>query len=108
MKRAAATIVREYGPFPQVTQVNGVSYDGTFIWIATGKRMNAIDPLSGEIVRALEIPAHAGTAFDRRHLFQIAGDQILKVDPASRRVVETIPAPDGGASGWRRRKAACG
>ncbi|HMA30503.1 MAG TPA: glutamine cyclotransferase, partial [Casimicrobiaceae bacterium] len=27
MKRSAATIIREYGPFPGVDQVGGVTYD---------------------------------------------------------------------------------
>jgi glutamine cyclotransferase len=76
MKRTAATIVREYGPFPDVTHVHGVSYDGTNIWIATGDTLNAIDTASGKTVRALDVPAHAGTAFDGRHLYQISGDRI--------------------------------
>ena len=42
MKRTAATIVREYGPFPGVARVNGVSYDGAHVWIATGDTLNAI------------------------------------------------------------------
>ena len=99
MKRTTATIVREYGPFPGVTQVGGVSYDGAHIWIAAGDTLNAIDPASGNTVRTLDVPAHAGTAFDGRHLYQIAEDRIQKVDPHSGRVVATIPAPDGGASG---------
>ena len=81
MKRSAATIVREYGPFPDVTNVAGVSYDGTNVWVATGDRLNAMDPASGKMVRALDVPAHAGTAFDGRHLYQISGDRIQKVDP---------------------------
>ena len=84
MKRTAATIVREYGPFPDVTHVHGVSYDGTNVWIATGDTLNAIDPASGKTVRTLDVPAHAGTAFDGRHLYQISGDRIQKVDPDDR------------------------
>ena len=99
MKRAAANIIREYGPFPDVANVGGVSYDGTNIWIATGENLNAIDPTSGETVRTLNVPAHAGTAFDGRHLYQISGDRIQKIDPDNGRVVTTIPAPEGGASG---------
>jgi glutamine cyclotransferase len=99
MKRAAATIVREYGPFPDVTNVAGVSYDGTNVWLATGDTLNAIDPASGKTVRTLDVPAHAGTAFDGRHLYQISGDRIQKVDPDTGRVVATIPTPEGGASG---------
>jgi glutamine cyclotransferase len=99
MKRSAADIVREYGPFPDVTQVNGVSYDGTNVWIATGDKLKAIDPASGKTVRALDVPAHAGTAFDGRHLYQISGHRIQKVDPDTGRVVATIPTPEGGAGG---------
>jgi glutamine cyclotransferase len=99
MKRAAATIVREHGPFPDVTHVHGVSYDGNNVWIATGDTLNAIDPTSGKTVRALDVPAHAGTAFDGRHLYQISGDRIQKVDPDTGSVISTIPTPEGGASG---------
>jgi glutamine cyclotransferase len=99
MKRAAAIIVHEYSPFPDGTNVAGVSYDGTNVWIATGDKLNAVDPASGKTVRALDVPAHAGTAFDGQHLFQISGDRIQKVDPESGRVVATIPTPEGGASG---------
>jgi len=99
MKRSAANIVREYGPFPDVSAVHGVSYDGTNIWIATGDTLNAVDPDSGKSVRTLNVPAHAGTAFDGRYLFQISDNRIQKVDPDSGRVLATIPTPEGGASG---------
>lgn len=99
MKRAAANIVREYGPFPDVTNVAGVTYDGANVWVATGDKLNAMDPATGQFVRAFDVPAHAGTAFDGRHLFQISGERIQKIDPESGRVVATIPAPEGGAAG---------
>ncbi len=99
MKRTAANIVREYGPFPEVTHVHGVSYDGANVWIATGDTLNAIDPDSGKTVRKLDVSAHAGTAFDGQHLFQISGDRIQKVDPKTGRVIASVPTPDGGASG---------
>jgi hypothetical protein len=95
-----AEIVREYGPFPGVEQIGGVSWDGEHVWIATGGSLDAIDPVSGTPVRSLAVAAHAGTAFDGRHLFQIAERQIRKIDPATGEVVATIPAPgDGGDSG---------
>ena len=50
-------------------------------------------------MRSLDLPAHAGTAFDGHALYQIAGDRIQKVDPKTGRVVATIPTPEGGASG---------
>ena len=99
MKRATATIVREYGPFPDVSHVHGVTYDGANVWIATGDTLKAIDPDSGETVRALTVPAHAGAAFDGKFLYQISGARIQKVDPDTGGVVASIPTPEGGASG---------
>ena len=99
MKKAAAEIVREYGPFPGVERVNGVTYDGTHVWFASGDKVNALDPASGETVRAIDVASHAGTAFDGKHLYQIAEDRILKIDPASGQVLASIPAPGGGGSG---------
>jgi len=95
-----AKIVREYGPFPGVENVAGVTFDGENVWFATGDRIHALDPASGRDVRALDVPAHAGTAFDGKHLYQIAESRIQKIDPASGRVLGTIPAPgSGGDSG---------
>jgi glutamine cyclotransferase len=96
MKRSKAEIVSEYGPFPGVDSVGGVTYDGRHVWFASGDRLNAFDPETGKAVRSLDVAAHAGTAFDGQHLFQIADDRIQKVDPKSGRVVATIPAPGGG------------
>ena len=96
MNKTTAEIVREYGPFPGVDGVNGVSYDGQNIWFASGDKLNAIDPASGKMVRAINIAAHAGTAFDGEHLFQIAESRIQKIDPETGRVLATIPAPAGG------------
>jgi glutamine cyclotransferase len=97
MKRQPADIEREYGPFPGVEKVAGVTFDGQQVWFASGDKLNALDPASGQKVRSIDIAAHAGTAFDGQHLFQIAEDRIQKVDPASGRVLATIPAPGGGA-----------
>jgi glutamine cyclotransferase len=47
-------------------------------------------------VRSIDVAAHAGTAFDGKHLFQIAEDRIQRIDPATGRVLATIPAPGGG------------
>jgi streptogramin lyase len=100
MKHTPAEILREYGPFPEVDGVHGVSFDGQRVWFASGDRLNALDPESGEIVGALDVAAHAGTAFDGKHLFQIAEAVIRKIDPRTGEVVGTIPAPgNGGDSG---------
>src|SRR3954471_15176482 len=96
MKHAPAEIVREYGPFPETAGVHGVSFDGRRVWFASGARLNALDPDTGEITSELAVPADAGTAFDGQHLFQIAGASIRKLDPATGEVLATIPAPGGG------------
>jgi glutamine cyclotransferase len=100
MKDTSAEIVREYGPFPEVDAVHGVSFDGQRVWFASGDRLNSLDPQSGEIVGAIDVAAHAGTAFDGKHLYQIAEAVIRKIDPRTGEVLNTIPAPgSGGDSG---------
>ncbi len=100
MKRSSAEILREYGPFPGVDAVHGVTFDGQNVWFASGDKLNALDPSSGKVQRSIEVTAHAGTAFDGQHLFQIAEDRIHKIDPKTGKVLATIPAPgNGGDSG---------
>ncbi|WP_426689791.1 PQQ-binding-like beta-propeller repeat protein [Rhodanobacter ginsengiterrae] len=101
MKRSNADIISQYGPFPGVDCVHGVSYDGKRVWFASGATLTAFDPDSTEEApRVLDVAAHAGTAFDGHHLFQIAENRIQKIDPATGRVLATIPAPGaGGDSG---------
>jgi glutamine cyclotransferase len=91
-----AEIVREYGPFPEVSHVHGVSFDGRRVWVAAGETLRSFDPATGEIDRTLDVASDAGTAFDGRHLYQLAEDRIQKVDPATGKVLSTIPAPGGG------------
>jgi glutamine cyclotransferase len=91
-----AEVLREYGPFPGAPHVHGVSFDGSRVWFASGDKLHALDPDSGEIVRALDVSCDAGTAFDGRYLFQIADDRIQKIDPRTGAVVSAIPAPGGG------------
>ncbi|MBB3122107.1 Vgb family protein [Pseudoduganella violacea] len=90
----AAEIVREYGPLAE--QVHGVTHDGQRVWAATGAKLIAFDPESGEQTRALDRPCDAGTAFDGTYLYQIAEERIDKIDPASGKVVASIPAPGHG------------
>ncbi|WP_042270158.1 Vgb family protein [Paraburkholderia heleia] len=96
MKRTTAEIVREYGPYPGIDKVGGVTYDGKQVWFAVGERIASLDPESGQTQRSIDVAAHAGTAFDGRHLFQIAEDRIHKIDPETGRVLAMIPAPGGG------------
>ena len=100
MRHSAAEILREYGPFPGLESIHGVSYDGERVWFASGDRVNALDPDSGTITGAIEVPAHAGTAFDGMHLYQIAESVIRKIDRETGEVLAIIPTPGrGGASG---------
>jgi len=90
-----AEIVREYGPFGD--QVHGVTYDGRRVWAATGTRIVAFDPESGEPAGAIDRAGDAGSAFDGTYLYQIAEARIDKIDPRSGAVVASIPAPGHGA-----------
>jgi len=100
MNTTPADILHEYGPFPGVDAVHGVTYDGQHVWFASGEKLNALDPASGKMLRSIDAAADAGTAFDGRHLFQIAESRIQKIDPKTGKVLATIPAPgNGGDSG---------
>jgi len=96
MKHSTAEILREYGPFPGVDKVHGVTWDGQHVWFAVGEKLTALDPANGQTVRSIHVAAHAGTAFDGEHLYQLAEDRIQKIDPHTGRVLNTIPAPGGG------------
>src|SRR5579875_880276 len=80
-----AEVVCEYGPFPGVDHVHGVTYDGRWVWLGAGDALLALDPTSGRVRRSIEVTADAGVAFDGRHLFQLAGDRIQKIDPETGR-----------------------
>jgi glutamine cyclotransferase len=100
MKKSAAKVLREYGPLPGARNVGGVTYDGKNVWAAVGDHLASFDPASGESRRSLKVSAHAGTAFDGKHLYQIAESLIQKLDPETGKVLSTIPAPGkGGDSG---------
>ncbi|HEY5374289.1 MAG TPA: PQQ-binding-like beta-propeller repeat protein [Polyangiaceae bacterium] len=96
MATRRAQILREYGPFPGVPTVRGVTFDGAAAWIAADSKVQSFDTQSGEAGRALSVQASAGTTFDGRHLFQIAGDRIQKIDPETGEVLSSLPAPGAG------------
>src|SRR5262245_28792541 len=95
-KTQQVEIVREYGPYPGMNQIHGVTFDGAHVWFARGEGIVALDPKGGAVVREIAVPAEAGTAFDGKFLWQIADARIQKVDPRSGQVVATIPAPANG------------
>lgn len=90
---STAEVVREYGPFPDVTKVNGVTFDGESVWFATGDRLQSLEPASGRPGRSLPVAGDAGTAFDGQHLFQLAAGVIKKIDPTTGEVLGTVPSP---------------
>jgi glutamine cyclotransferase len=95
-----AEIVREYGPFDGADRIHGVTHDGRRVWAATGSKLVAFDPQSGQVARTIDRAGDAGTAFDGTHLYQIAESRIDKIDPDTGAVVASIPAPGhGGDSG---------
>lgn len=96
MTHTTAEIVREYGPFAGVESIGGVTFDGQQVWFASGDRINALDPASGDVQRTIDVAAHAGTAFDGTYLYQIAEARIMKIDPKTGEVLATIPSPGGG------------
>jgi glutamine cyclotransferase len=91
-----AEVIREYGPFPDVEQVAGVTFDGERAWLATGTHLLALDPATGEPGRKVAVAADAGTAFDGRHFYQLTGEVIQKLDAKSGALLGTIPAPGKG------------
>jgi len=95
-RACSAEIVREYGPFPGANHIHGITHDGRCVWAATGTRLLAFDPASGELTRTLERACDAGTASDGKYLYQIAEARIDKIDPATGEVVASIPAPGHG------------
>src|SRR5258706_594871 len=68
---------------------DGESWSSSALAIALGASPRTVQ-------RSIDVAAHAGTAFDGQHLFQIAEDRIQKIDPKTGRVLATIPAPGGG------------
>jgi streptogramin lyase len=95
-KSRQAEMVREYGPYPGINHIGGVTFDGAHVWFAGGESIVSLDPESGAVVRQIAVPAEAGTAFDGEYLWQIADARIQKVDPRTGKVVATIPAPANG------------
>jgi len=100
MSRNEVEIEREYGPFTERGAVHGVTYDGEQVWFASGEKLQALDPQSGELTRALQVACDAGTAFDGRHFYQLDKGRIRKIDPNSGQIISTLPTPELlGASG---------
>ena len=90
-KPQPAEVVREYGPYPGMNDIGGVTFDGSQVWFAGGEKLAALDPQSGDLVRELAVVADSGTAFDGEFLWQLTDDRIQKVDPASGKAYNREP-----------------
>ena len=99
----AAEIVREYGPFAGADKINGVSHDGRRVWAATGTKLVAFDPASGDM-KVWRAPRGVGpygiTTTPSGDVFyaSLAGNHIAQVDLESGKasVIEP-PTPNQGA-----------
>lgn len=98
-QRQQLEVLREYGPYPGVNQIHGVTFDGAHVWFARGESLVALDPESGAVVCELAIAGDAGTAFDGEYLWQLTANHIQKINPRSGKVLASIPAPSQGDSG---------
>jgi len=75
MSKSTAEALREYGVFPSVENVHGVTYDGRNVGFAPETAERLRPRSSGKTLRSIDVAAHAGTAFDGTHLFQLAEDR---------------------------------
>src|ERR1051325_2045687 len=99
MNTSVAEIVREYA-FAGIDHVHGAMHDGQHLWFAAGESLKAFEPPNGSIAPSIAVRPPAGSAFDGRHIFQLAENGIQKIDAKTGRVLATIPAPgNGGDSG---------
>ena len=71
MKRSAAEIVREYGPFPGVEKVAGVTYDGQRVYGATALVLGTLMVAFAWHLRAAGEGARAEPAARRLFAFSI-------------------------------------
>lgn len=91
-----AEILRELESTPEFPRVNGVMFDGELVWAATGSKLLGLHPETGEVKRALDVAADAGTAFDGTYIYQLAEARIDKIEAASGKLVGSLPAPGKG------------
>jgi hypothetical protein len=54
-----AEILREYGPYPGMQQIHGVTFNGAHVWFARSESIVALDPEGDAPVRELAVAADA-------------------------------------------------
>jgi glutamine cyclotransferase len=100
MMKSTAEILQEYGPFPDVEQVGGVTFDGHHVWFASGDRINALDPESGDpetgkVLATIPAPAgggDSGLAWAEGSLWvgHYRERKIHQIDPETGKILRTI------------------
>src|SRR5215470_1769460 len=87
-----AEVIREYGPFPGVDDVGGVTFDGARVWFAAGTRLCSLDPATGEPGRALDVGADAGLTWAEGALWvgQYRDRKIHEIDPETGAIRRTL------------------
>jgi glutamine cyclotransferase len=95
MKRSAAEIIREYGPFPGVDRVNGVTFDGQHLFQIAEDRIQKIDPQTGRVLATIPAPgggADSGLAWAEGSLWvgHYRERKIHQVDPETGKILRSI------------------
>jgi streptogramin lyase len=95
MKQSTTDILREYGPFPDVGQVNGVTFDGQHLFQLAEDRIQKIDPKTGHVVATIPAPGggdDSGLAWAEGTLWvgQYRDRKIHQVDPQTGATLRTI------------------
>ena len=104
MKQSKAEIIREYGFFPDVARVNGVTFDGAQMWLAADDKLLGVDPDSGKAKRKASMsrrtPAPWSTAST---CFRLPSSAYQKIDPKSGRSRRLDPGASGNGGELRTR-----
>jgi glutamine cyclotransferase len=95
MRPTTAEIVREYGPFPDVRAVGGVTFDGKHLYQIAEDRISKIDPTSGRVISTIPAPGNggdSGLAWAEGTLWvgQNRGRKIHQIDPETGAILHTI------------------
>jgi hypothetical protein len=93
--KSPAEIIDEYGPFPGVDRVHGVTYDGHHLFQLAEDRTQKIDPETGHVVAAIPAPgagADSGLAWAEGTLWvgQYRDRRIQQIDPQTGAILRTL------------------
>jgi glutamine cyclotransferase len=98
MKHATAEILREYGPFPGVDKVHGVTctaFDGEHLYQLAEDRIQKIDPRTGRVLNTIPAPGggnDSGLTWAEGSLWvgEYRERKIHRIDPQSGAILRTL------------------